>query len=480
MCGILCYSGPNAKMRVRNDIAKIKHRGPDDTSFFDNENISIGFNRLAINDLSEAGRQPYSYKNYVAAINGEVYNYTELQRKYKIHTNSQCDTHVILPIFDISKSQTLAELDGFYSGVIFDKQSQKLYCIRDHIGKKPLFWGKSGSEIFITSELKAVSGINYFEMLPKGLSSVDFQRKEVMVLEEHKLVTLPQKAGLKKLVENAVLKRLPSSKFGIFLSGGLDSSIIASIVAKYRKDVIYYSLANKNSIDYSFIKQLGKYLAIKIKSIEIPQHLEKIISQVVYTTESYNPSIISNGICTYILAEAAHKDGLKVILCGEGADELFCGYHMFEKKNPWQKVRQNLIDDMCFTELRRVDQSCMANSIENRCPFLDREIYSFASTLTYDDFYGKYNGVVANKYALRKAFEEDRPQSIVHRKKVSFDVGSGVRALTVDSLTQENLSEKQQLKKIWLSYFQMNPETVYCHSYPVFDEAIAKRGAVHK
>lgn len=488
MCGILLFYGPQAKKRLESNIFRLKHRGPDETKTYHNGLLSLGFNRLAINDKSSSGRQPFKYNNYISVINGEIYNHSKLREQYNISIEGKCDTHIILPIFELLGDEIISVLDGFYSGLIFNTKSYELFCLRDYIGKKPLFIGKSITEIFITSELKAIKTIDSFEMLPKGISRIELElnRMKVIPIRKHCFDEIHDNTvSLKKLLINAVIKRLPdkTEPVGVFLSGGLDSSIIASIVAAHRKDAIYYTLETKNSPDSFYVKQLEKYLGLKtVKYIEYlnDETLMNLIKRVVYTTESINPSIVSNGLCTYLLAESAHKDGLKVVLSGEGADEIFCGYHMFQEQDDWKHIRQRLISDMCFTELRRIDQTCMAHSIENRCPFLDKSIYSFASCLTYNDFFCIKEDHMENKYILRKTAEQFLPQEIVRRKKISFDVGSGIRALVVNSLTKGQKKEKEVLRSIWKQFYKGDSNIQYYHSYPVFDEAIDKRGVTHK
>jgi len=486
MCGILLFYGDQAKRRLNESIVKIKHRGPDETKTDHNGLLSIGFNRLAINDKSPLGSQPITYKNYLCVINGEIYNHSLLVDKYNLSIEGKCDTHIVPQLFELLGYDVISVLDGFYSGLIFNKKTHELFCLRDYIGKKPLFFGKSGTELFITSELKAVSHINSFEMLPKGISQIDINLKKIISKRHHSLnYPIKNKDYLKKIMEKSVVKRLPEKNepVGVFLSGGLDSSIIASIVASHRNNAIYYTLVTQNSQDNKYVEILEKFLDLKcVKFIKyvLDDMFIKLIEKVIYATESYNPSIISNGICTYLLAKAAHKDGLKVVLSGEGADEMFCGYHMFEEHQDWKLIRKQLISDMHFTELRRIDQSCMAQSIEVRCPFLDQSIYSLASTLSYKDFFHQHNDKMVNKYILRKTFENILPQEIVYRKKTSFDVGSGIRALVVHHLTKDGKKEKEVLKTIWKKYFNNNWKHPYYHSYPVFDKVIEKRGKTHK
>ena len=172
---------------------------------------------------------------------------------------------------------------------------------------------------------------------------------------------------------------------------------------------------------------------------------------------------------------------MKIIISGEGADELFNGYFKSNRYDLDQK-RDALIDDLEFTELRRLDLCCMNHSIESRCPFLDKSIYIFSKSLMKNQFYKK--GL--NKYPLRKAFKNDIPDDITYREKVSFDVGSGVRKVLVEYLMKKGETEKEVLFSIWCKYNKdllsdpNHSNSPYFHSYPVFDEVINNRGIGHK
>ena len=348
--------------------------------------------------------------------------------------------------------------------------------MRDYIGKKPLFFGTSNNESFIVSELKAIDFISDFQIVPKGFS--ELKNGKINLLENHQ-IPFVSKDVLKETIVEAVKKRIPKNEkqFGVFLSGGLDSSIIASIVAKYADNVIYYTLGNTD--DLSYVNLLAKQLNLKIKNVELPKsnELPELIDKIVYHTESYNPSIISNGLATYLLSAEAHKDNLKVVLSGEGADELFCGYPVSKNVNEWFEKRAELIENMYFTELRRLDLASMAHTIEIRCPFLDRKVYSVSNGCKLEDLISDFQG----KQILRKAFKDDLPNEILRRNKMSFDIGSGIRKMVVENLTRSRKTEKQQLKEIWNKYFQNSlSDNYYFHSYPTFDKAIEKRGVSHK
>ncbi|MCP4805803.1 MAG: hypothetical protein GY884_10715, partial [Proteobacteria bacterium] len=354
-----------------------------------------------------------------------------------------------------------------------------VYTLRDHIGKKPLLIGRSGSEVFVTSELKALVRVDWCRPLPLGLSRVDLRDGSVLVTGEHRPVDAL--GGLRELVEAAVVKRLPerSQPVGVFLSGGLDSSIIAALTARHRRDAVFYSLGEEGAPDQQHAAAVARALGLEnVRRVPLPDTaaLPRLIGRVVAATESFNPSIVSNGLATFVLAEAACQDGLKVVLTGDGADELFCGYHSFDANGPWRATRSRLISDMHMTELRRLDGCSMAHAIEARCPFLDRRVRAFSDRLGHGEL---YDGRM-RKLPLREAFRGALPDAVLEREKTSFDVGSGVRGAVVRHLTSGGRSERAELESVWRGLFPGFPADPYFHSYPVFDEAIDRRGVAHR
>jgi asparagine synthase (glutamine-hydrolysing) len=478
MCGIAVIFGKASNSSAESILNVIKHRGLDSTKIWSSENVTIGFNRLAINDKTNKGTQPFEFGNLIGVFNGEIYNANDLRKEYQLKTKSNSDTEIILPLFEKIGSSVIHLLDGFYSGIIYNKETRQTFLLRDYIGKKPLFYGENQNANFIVSELKAFDFIDDFQIVPKGFSELVYGN--INLIEKHQ-ISFVSKQTLKEQVIEAVKKRIPKGEkqFGVFLSGGLDSSIIASIVSKYSDNVIYYTLGNTN--DSRFVSILSKKLDIegKLKIIELPEskELPKLIEKIVYHTESYNPSIISNGLATYILSAEAKADGLKVVLSGEGADELFCGYPISKNMKEWFDKRTELIENMHFTELRRLDLASMAHTIEIRCPFLDRKVYSASKNCSEKDLLYDFQG----KQILRKVFQDDLPEEIAKRSKMSFDVGSGIREMVVEYLTQNGKIEKERLKEIWSKFFQKSlSDNFYFHAYPTFDKVIQKRGISHK
>lgn len=478
MCGIVLLAGPRASTRVRDCVERLRHRGPDDLCVWVEDEIALGFARLAINGAGALGCQPHRHGDLIGVVNGEIYNHVALKACHALEP-SPCDTHVVLPLFDRLGPRVIDDLDGFYASVVLRRSTREVLCLRDHIGKKPLFVGRSENEIFIVSELKVFDDVKWFEPLPRGVSKVDLQTGRVVQIAVHQAVTPQQDVA--RLIEEAVRKRMPSTDqpVGVFLSGGLDSSIVARFVSREREDATYFTLGNLDSLDRQAVESFAGSLKLRdVRFVPVParERIPELVRRVVHATESFNPSIVSNGLATFLLAEAAHEAGIKVVLSGEGADELFGGYHMFGPEDSWREVREQLIDDMPVTELRRLDMSSMAHSVEVRCPFLDRAVRAFSDGLLFQELYEGGE----NKVILRRAFEGVLPPNVLRRRKTSFDVGSGLRGEVVRYLRRSGKSERKQLQEIWSSHFSFDATASYFNAYPVFDEVIDRRGDTHR
>jgi len=495
MCGLILAHGPNAASIVNAGLEKMFHRGPDDQRILKVDEICMGFVHLSITDNTANSMQPHEYGSLTGVFNAEIYNHATLKQTLDCTKQSSSDTTVILPLFARDKETLLQQLDGFYSGIIYDRHHKKLFTLRDRIGKKPLFLARSGQDLILTSELKSCPNVDEFQIIPAGLHEINLQNGSI---QHHNGQTLPpaqpKPVSLRDVMTKSVNKRIREiapAKFGVFLSGGLDSSIIASLVQRSSssKDAHYYYFDDSQSQDTEYALKMLEYLQIpdhQITSVSVPQESEigQLIKDVVYHTESYNPSIISNGIGTFILSQRAHQDGLKVVLGGDGADEVFCGYFNHARNGDWQKTRKQLLNDLHFTELRRVDGAAMAHAIEVRCPFLDRDVIQIADQMGYDDLYGPGGTDWHQKKALRETFSDILPVEVSQRGKVSFDLGTGIQRQVIMHCKRKNLSEKEYLLRQWQQHFSSTLSACNDHpyfwSYPAFDKFSDRRASKHE
>jgi asparagine synthase (glutamine-hydrolysing) len=473
-------------------LQRIRHRGPDDCQYYQHQDLAFGFVRLAINGQGQDGRQPLLWNSMVGLFNGEIYNYRALTQQYQLAVDGQCDSQVLLPLFAQKNLALVDELDGFFSAIVYNQATRQLYSLRDHMGKKPLYIGRSESELFITSELKALESITWFRALPLGAAQINLVTADIETLRISKPPTLfglqqeqhtPENLHyhLRSAFTEAISKRLPiaNTPVAVFLSGGLDSSLIAAIATQYRQDCVYFTLGHKASPDRERAEKLVKELGLRHWCcIDLPtsEQLPQLIAEVVYATESYNPSIISNGLATYLLAQAVSKQDIKVALSGEGADELFAGYYPYLAPEQWRFIRSQLIHDMPFTELRRLDLCSMAHGVEVRCPFLDAKVKVLADGLPFSQYFADDT----NKVSLRQAFALLLPQYILQRSKTSFDVGSGLRSMVVRFLKRNGRTEREELLSIWQQFFTYDHQHPYFSHYPVFDQAIDQRKELHR
>lgn len=492
MCGIVCAWGPERTPLARHALERLSHRGPDGRALREVAGMTFGFVRLAINDPMPRGMQPHETGTLIGVFNGEVYNHHALRASFGIDAVTGSDTAVILPMFRTVGIDLPGHLDGFLAGIIHDGQSGKLFAIRDSIGKKPLFLVRCGASFLMTSELKAALHVDDFRVVPPGLCEID-RASGTIIPRAPPLTCSPPMISpdLADLLRCSVDKRtacIDQDRFAVFLSGGLDSSIIAALVESgpHRSGARYFHFDDPESEDTLFARRMLAFLGVeksRIRPVRVPGSFEltDLVSQVIHATESYNPSIISNGVGTFVLARAARRDGLKVALGGDGADEVFCGYFDppgFGPDSTWRDSRNRLLADLHRTELRRIDGAAMAHAVEVRCPFLDKNVRAFAEGLEYEDFYGRGPAPV-RKSVLRLAFSSMLPEEITRRPKQSFDRGTGLQKHLFELYGRSGKSEMDYLHSIWRQHFGQTLGSVedepYFHSYPAFDQFLADR-----
>ena len=472
MCGIVCALNIKKKSnRFRSDILemskKLRHRGPDWNGIYSDDNVILAHERLAIVD-PKSGKQPLfsSDGRYVLAANGEIYNHNELRydlgNNYNFLTKSDCE--VIIALFDKKREKFIDDLNGIFGFVIYDKLENEFLIARDHIGIIPLYMGWDNDDtLYIASELKALEGkCNKIEIFPPGhfLSSKDLKLTKWYERDWMDFKNVKNNDTsidvLKKSLEDAVHRQLMSDvPYGVLLSGGLDSSITSALAKKFSKNRIetgdeeeaWYPQLHSFSVGLTGSPDLkaARLVADKIGSIHheinftIQEGLDAI-RDVIYHIETYDVTTVRASTPMYLMARVIKSMGIKMVLSGEGADEIFGGYLYFHKapnSEEFHKETVRKIDKLYQYDCLRANKSLAAWGIEGRVPFLDKDFIDVAMQLNPNDKMITKDRM--EKWVLRQAFESYLPKEVAWRQKEQFSDGVGYS--WIDSLKE--LVEKE-------------------------------------
>ncbi|MFK5981622.1 MAG: asparagine synthase B [Flavobacteriaceae bacterium] len=477
MCGIVCaFNLKQSSEKIRPQVLamskNIRHRGPDWSGIFNNDKAIMSHERLAIVDPT-SGKQPLfsEDKNLVLAANGEIYNHLELRKQFEGSYNfqTQSDCEVILALYKEKGISFLDELNGIFGFAIYDVEKDEYFIARDHMGIIPLYmgWDENGT-FYVASELKALEGIcTKIELFPPGhyLHNSDGELKKWYDRDwkEYDAVK-DNEANIQKLkdaLEAAVHRQLMSDvPYGVLLSGGLDSSITSAIAKKYANKRI-----ESNDQDKAWYPQLHSF-AIGLEGSpdlaaaqKVADHLDTVhheikftiqegidaLRDVIYHLETYDITTIRASTPMYLLARAIKAMGIKMVLSGEGADEIFGGYLYFHKAPSAKEFHEETVrklDKLHMYDCLRANKSLAAWGIEGRVPFLDKEFMDVAMRINPED--KMINGERMEKWILRKAFEDMLPESVAWRQKEQFSDGVGYSWIdTLKKMVEKEVSDEQ-------------------------------------
>lgn len=459
MCGIAALFSPSeithsGKINFLSVLHRLRHRGFSLDEYAQAASCCLlGTNRLEIVDR-DMGRQPFvSEDNKISIIfNGEIYNFRELRASlaeegYFFKTN--CDTEVLLAGYcQWGLNGLCLRIRGMYAFLIYDSRDVVLQGARDPFGIKPLYWTITEEGVFFGSEIKSLILLNseIHELGPGETIRADkhfsptskrFFNSDTIKTDESISFndSLPQVASL---IEAAVKIRVQTDLPVALLLGGIDSAIILSQAVKYHKNITAFTVGNDdNAEDVIFARRLCNDLNVPLQVIYAEE--EKILRQVpevITCIESFEPNHIRGGAFSYLLAQHIHKAGFRIALCGEGADELFCGYSEYgyylqhNGPNKIHSIRQQFVSELYKTQLKRVDRTAMAFTLEVRVPYLDLDVAQFIMSLPVPFFLKKEDGRIIEKLILRKAFSGQLPEYALTQKKrvLSFGAGFGTNA----------------------------------------------------
>lgn len=477
MCGIVCAfklkePAELLRLQVLAMSKTIRHRGPDWSGNFSNEKAIMAHERLAIVDPTSGGQPLLSEDgNLVLAANGEIYNHLELKKQfegqYRFRTKSDCE--VILPLFQEKGPAFLDEMNGIFGFAIYDIKNDSYFIARDHMGIIPLYigWDQNGT-FYVASELKALEGIcSQIQLFPPGhyLDSGDgefvrWYTRDWMDYENVK-ENKTEIAVLRKALEDAVHRQLMSDvPYGVLLSGGLDSSITSAIAKKFAEKRIEsndtegawwpqlhsFAIGLEGSPDLAAAKLVADHLkTVHHEVIFTMQEGLDAIRDVIYHLETYDITTIRASTPMYLMARAIKAMGIKMVLSGEGSDEIFGGYLYFHKApnaEEFHKENVRKLDKLHMYDCLRANKSLASWGIEGRVPFLDKEFMDVAMSINPQD--KMINGERMEKWVLRKAFEDMLPASVAWRQKEQFSDGVGYNWIdTLKEMVKDQVSDEQ-------------------------------------
>ena len=458
MCGIVCafdlkQSSTEVRPQILEMSKRLRHRGPDWSGIYDCETAILGHERLAIVDPT-SGKQPLisPSNNLILAANGEIYNHSELRKPYEasygFKTKSDCE--VILALYEKEGNSFLNKLNGIFAFAIYDQEKDEYFIARDHMGIIPLYmgWDRNGT-FFVASELKALEGVcSKIELFPPGhyLYSKDEAPTKWYHPEWDTYEAVKDNSTsieeLHDALTDAVHRQLMSDvPYGVLLSGGLDSSITSALAKKFAAKRVEsgdtqsawwpqlhsFSVGLEGSPDLAAAQKVAEHIGTVHHEIKftIQEGLDAI-REVIYHLETYDITTIRASTPMFLMARAIKALGIKMVLSGEGADELFGGYLYFHKAPNAKEFHEETVrklEKLHQYDCLRANKSLAAWGIEGRVPFLDKEFIEVAMRINPKD--KMISGDRMEKWVLRKAFEDYLPKSVVWRQKEQFSDGVG-------------------------------------------------------
>lgn len=432
MCGIAGIVGvPDERVDLESALGNLLYQNLESTALC--KEVTLGDTRLSIID-AEGGKQPIANEDGTVCIvcNGAIYNHRNLRGRLKNnHTfQTQTDAEVVLHLYEELGDYCIDLLDGIFALAIYD-MNRGLLLARDPVGVKPLYISQHKGSIRFASAIKALQNCaSEFEVFPAGhcFTTRDGFRRFFTVCEPNSLASSADDAGpeLRLRLEKAVEKRLVSDGVpaGVYLSGGLDSSIVAAVAGRKQPRLHTFSVGMENSEDRIYARMCAEHIgSIHHERIYDLDDMLTALPEVIYYLESYDAPLVRSAIPNYFLAKLA-AEHVKIALSGEGADELFGGYHYLKGLSE-DDASAELVDltrSLHNTGLQRCDRMSTAYGIECRVPFLDRDMIRFAFSLPLEMKLGEDQ---MEKWILRRAFRNHLPEDIVHRRKSKFSEGCG-------------------------------------------------------
>lgn len=511
MCGIATIFNikeqtPALRKKALEMAKKIRHRGPDWSGIYCGKTAILAHERLSIVD-PQSGRQPLFSpdRKQVLAVNGEIYNHREIRKqyagRYEFQTGSDCE--VILTLYRDKGIDFLEDLNGIYAFALYDEEKDDFLIARDPIGVIPLYigWDKDG-KVYCASELKALEGFcdEYEPFLPghyyigsEGIMKRWYKRDwmDYDAVKDNGGNATDIRAALDEAVKRQLMSDVP---YGVLLSGGLDSSVISALAKQHaskrietdsRQDAWWpqlhsFAVGLKGAPDLAKAREVAEHIGTVHHEINytIQEGLDAV-RDVIYFIETYDVTTVRASTPMYLLARVIKSMGIKMVLSGEGADEVFGGYLYFHKAPNAKAFHEETVRKLSKLHLYdclRANKSLAAWGVEGRVPFLDKDFLNVAMSLNPE--LKMCPGKTIEKKIVREAFADLLPESVAWRQKEQFSDGVGYSWIdTLKQITAEAVSDEQMAHAA--ERFPINPpmnkEEYYYRS--IFEEYFPSESA---
>ena len=486
MCGIVAILNVKEQTQQLRQKAlgmshKIRHRGPDWSGIYCGGSAILAHERLSIVDPESGGQPLFSPdRQQILAVNGEIYNHQEIRQRYEgryaFQTGSDCE--VILALYQDKGIDFLEELNGIFAFVLYDEKRDEFLIARDPIGVIPLYIGyDADGTVYVASELKALEGQcqRYEPFLPghylwsgdlnSQLTTLNFQLKKYYqrdwfdydAVKDNDASSEDIRQALREAVRRQLMSDVP---YGVLLSGGLDSSVISAIAERYSEMRIEdnsqtkaywprlhsFAVGLKGAPDLAKARMVAEHIGTVHHEINytIQEGLDAI-RDVIYFIETYDVTTVRASTPMYLLARVIKSMGIKMVLSGEGADEIFGGYLYFHKAPDARAFHEETVRKLSKLHLYdclRANKSLSAWGVEGRVPFLDKEFLDVA--MRTNPKAKMCPGTTMEKRIVREAFADMLPDEIVWRQKEQFSDGVGYSWIdTLKQITAEAVSDEQ-------------------------------------
>ena len=477
MCGIVSIFNIKQQTAGLREKAlrmsqKIRHRGPDWSGIYCGKSAILAHERLSIVD-PESGKQPLFSPDgkQILAVNGEIYNHQEIRRQYadrfRFQTGSDCE--VILALYKEKGPDFIEDLNGIFAFALYDEENDEFLIARDHIGIIPLYIGyDSDGKVYVASELKALEGQcdRYEPFLPGHYywSRTPGMRKwyqrdwmQYDAVKDNEASSEEIRQALRLAVKRQMMSDVP---YGVLLSGGLDSSVISAIAEKFAEKRIEddgrskawwprlhsFDVGLKGAPDLDKARLVAEHIGTVHHEINytIQEGLDAI-RDVIYFIETYDVTTVRASTPMYLLARVIKSMGIKMVLSGEGADEIFGGYLYFHKAPDAREFHEETVrklGKLYQYDCLRANKSLAAWGVEGRVPFLDKEFLDIA--MRTNPSAKMCPGSTMEKRIVREAFSDMLPEQVAWRQKEQFSDGVGYSWIdTLKKITSEQVTDEQ-------------------------------------